>query len=156
MFSFEVARTHGARVYDGALQHDVVVGYKGLVFADLGSNAIVRIEMHSSDFPDDAESRSRAAFSGVDLTFDFGAVKLSGQEYFLPLRLHLQYHIHMPPESGLRRTAAPSVLALTEEFTNYAGVSAQSSLAFDGAAKPREASIRSTITFEQIGPPGEK
>jgi hypothetical protein len=156
VFSFEVPRAHGATVHDGTLQHDVVVGYEGLVLADETSNAIVRIEMHSSDFPDDAESRSRAAFSGVDLAFDFGAVKLGGQEYFLPLRLHLQYHIHMPPGSGLRRTASPSVLALTEDFRNYGSVSVQSALAFDGVAKPPEASVRSTITFDSIAPPGEK
>jgi hypothetical protein len=155
VYSFEVPHAHGLRIYDGALQHDVVVGFKGLIFADVVSNAILRVEIHSSDFPDDPEAVRQAAFSGVDLTFDFGAVKFGGREFFLPLHLHLQYHIHLP-DSGLHRTAVPSVLALTEDFRNYGSVSAQSALAFDGEAKPPETAIHSIIMFDPIVPPREK
>lgn len=119
----------------------------------MANNAILRIEIHSSDFPDDPEAVRRAAFSGVDLTFDFGAVKFEGREFFLPLHLHLQYHIHLP-DSEPHTTAAPSVLALTEAFRDYGGVSIRSTLGFDAAAP--ETAVHSTITFERIVPPGDR
>ena len=140
-------RAHGARIFDSAVRHDVVVGYEGLVFADVDSSAVLRVEIHSSDFPADPESIKRMAFSGVDLAFDFSAVKLGERDFFLPLRLQVQYHIHLPQGTGLPRTAAPSVLGLTETFRNYGSASVRSTVDFSGAVKPSEPSIHSTITF---------
>ncbi len=148
-FSFEVSHAHGTRIYDGAVQHDVVVGYRGLIFADAESKAVLRVEMHSSDFPNDPESVKLAAFAGVDLTLDYKPESLGGREHFLPLRYHLQWHIYMPRDLDKEtyRTAAPSILATTAE---YRGFSVRSAFATSENSPPKE-TVHSTITFGAIG-----
>ncbi len=151
-FSFEVSHEHGASTYDEAVRHDVVFGYRGLIFADAESNAVLRVEMHSSDFPNDPESVQLASFSGMDLTLDYKPENVGGREFFLPLRYHLQWHIHMPRdlEKETYRTAAPGILATTAEYRDYGGFSVRSTFAAGGvAAAPGEA-VHSTITFGGI------
>jgi len=142
VFSFEVPRAHGERVYDRGLGRDAVVRYSGRVYADAESNAVLRVETHSSDFPSGSE------FVGIDLVMDYKPAKIGGREYVMPQRFDLQWHRHLP--NAMRKTGRLAEdSSVQAEYKNYRGFSAESGVKF-----PESEEIRSTITFGGIA--GEK
>src|SRR5581483_2023973 len=75
-FAFTVPRSNGYPIVGP--KRTVVVGYKGLVFADPQTKAVMRIEVECVDVPFDAEFRS------VKLELDYRPAHLGGREWILP------------------------------------------------------------------------
>jgi hypothetical protein len=62
----------------------IIAAYRGFVYADELSNAVVRIQMHCIDLPADSDFRS------VELTLDYKPTRVAGQEFILPSHYLLQ------------------------------------------------------------------
>ena len=148
VFSFDVPRSHGERVYDRAVSREVTVGYQGLVYADAESKAVLRVDTHSSDFPSDSE------FIGIDLTLDYKAATLGGREFVLPYRFDLRWHRHIP-SARVKAKLLPEEASVEAEYKNYRSFSAQSAISYDGADSLPQGEAHSTITFGGT-PPVEK
>jgi hypothetical protein len=147
LFSFDVQRAHGVHVYDNAVRQDIVAGYKGLVYADAESKAVLRIETHSSDFPSESE------FRAIDLTLDYKAVKIGEREFVLPYRFALEWHRHKPGTLGKARTL-PQESSVEAEYKDYRGYSAKSGVTY-GAADS-QSDVRSSISFGEVASPEKK
>ncbi len=144
VFSFEVPRAHGETVYDHGLGRETVAGYTGRIYADAESNAVLRVETHSNDFPSDSE------FIWIDLTLDYKAAKIGGREFVLPSRFELQWHRHLP--NAMRKTGRLAEdSSVQAEYKNYRGYSAQSSVSYSESDD-----VHSTITFGAIATPEKK
>lgn len=145
VFSFEVPEALGARVLDGVEQRELVEGYKGLIYADAESKAVLRVETHLSDLRD------------IDLTLDYKAVKIGESEFVLPYRFDLERHqavLNSTP--GLARSVlreGPG-LSVTAEYQNYHVYSAQSGVAFGDADSQND--VHSAIIFGGIIPPEKR
>ena len=61
----------------------LIEGYKGLIYADAESKAVLRVETHMSG------SAPEPKFRGIDLMFDYKAVKIGEREFVLPYRFDL-------------------------------------------------------------------
>jgi hypothetical protein len=140
VFSFEVPRQYGEHVYDLDRRLEVTVGYAGLLFADAETNAILRVETHSSDFSGDSE------YTGIDLALDYKAARIGDREFVLPYGLNLQWHRRLP-DSSTRAGALPLESSVRAEYKNYRGYTAQSGESLD------EDGVHSTITFGGIASP---
>jgi hypothetical protein len=140
-FSFDVPRTHGARVYDNVAKRELVVGYHGLIYADADSKAVLRVETHSSNFPSESE------FTGMDLTLDYKVAKIGGNEFVLPYRFDLAWHRHIPGTLGKAREL-PQESGVQAEYRDYRQFSAQSAVSFDSGDQ-----VHSTITFGDVPSP---
>ncbi len=140
VFSFEVPRQHGERVHDLDRKLEVTVGYAGLLFADAETNAILRVETHSSDFSDDSE------YTGIDLAFDYKAAKIGDREFVLPYGFNLEWHRRLP-NSRTTAGALPMESSVRAEYKNYRAYTAQSAVSFD------EDGVHSTITFGGVASP---
>ncbi len=151
VLSFEVQGAHGAGVFDSVEQRELVEGYKGLIYADAASKAVLRVETHISDVLPEK-------FGGVDLTLDYTAVKIGEREFVLPYRFDLEWpHRHILIDSRgsrspiLREGPGLSVMA---EYQNYRVYSAQSGLAFGGADSQND--VHSAIRFGEMIPPEKR
>ena len=144
MFSFDVPRAHGAQVYDRLGKQDLLVGYQGLVYADVQSDTVLRVEIRSSDFPPESE------LTGMELTFDYKAVKLAEREFVLPYRFSMDLHSRIYP--GMHYLAEES--SVTADYQKYRVYSAQSAVVF-GEANSQD-DVRSAVTFGEIIPPEKK
>jgi hypothetical protein len=144
VFSFDVPRAHGAQVYDRLAKQDLLVGYQGLVYADVQSDTVLRVEIRSSDFPPESE------LTGMELTFDYKAVKLAEREFVLPYRFSMDLHSRIYP--GMHYLAEES--SVTADYQKYRVYSAQSAVVF-GEANSQD-DVRSAVTFGEIIPPEKK
>jgi hypothetical protein len=147
VFSFEVPGAHGARVLDSVERRELVEGYKGLIYAEAERKAILRVETHMADFPRESE------FKGIDLTFDYKAVKIGEREFVLPYRFELEWHRHKPGTSGSlngRGRVVPQESSVTVEYQNYRVYASQSGVAFGGADS--QSDVHSAISFGESIP----
>ena len=148
-FSFEVPAAHGARVLDNGDRREPVEGYKGLVYADAESKAVLRVETHLSDFPPESE------FRGIDLTLDYKAVKIGEREFVLPYRFNLERHQAISIPGGARPVIREGPgLTVTAEYQNYRVYSAQSGVAFGEADSQND--VHSAIIFGEPIPPEKR
>jgi hypothetical protein len=136
--SFDVPGSHGEHVYDHAVGREIVVGFKGRVYADAVSKAVLRVETHSSDFPGNSE------FKRIDLTLDYKMVAIGAHEYVLPYGFDVRWQ---------RQNQESSVRA---GYKDYHGLSAQSLVTYTGANSPAKDEIHSTITFGGVAVPATK
>jgi hypothetical protein len=144
VFSFEVPRSHGERVFDRAVKHEITAAYKGRLYADAETNAVLRVETSTSDFPSDSE------FIGIDLALDYKPAKIGEREFVLPSRFNLQWHRHLP-SPRLKAGLVPQESGVEAEYKNYRAFSAQSGVTF-----PASDDVHSTITFGEIAAPEKK
>jgi hypothetical protein len=146
VFSFDVPSSQGVRVYDGVAKRDVVVGYRGLVYADAESKAVLRMEIHGYGFAPDSE------FTGIDLTLDYKATRIADREFALPYRFDLEWHIRIPKTfSDLPPYGYP--LRVQAEYRDYRSLPAQS--AIQTGPDPHD-EVRSAIMFGDIASPEKK
>jgi hypothetical protein len=144
-FSFEVPAAHGARVLDNGDRREPVEGYKGLVYADVESKAVLRVETHLSDFSPGSQ------FRGIDLTLDYKAVKIGEREFVLPYRFDLERHQAISISGGARPVIRDGPgLSVTAEYQDYRGYTAQSGVAFGEPDSQND--VHSAIIFGEIIP----
>lgn len=85
VFTFTVTQSKGYAVYDEILKGWLTLGYQGAVYADAGTNAVMRLTMKCVDFP--PETR----YARLELTLDYKATELSGQKFILPSHVKLDW-----------------------------------------------------------------
>jgi hypothetical protein len=150
VLSFDVPGSHGARVYDQALGREIVVGFKGRVYADAATKQVLRIETHTtSEFPRNSE------FKSIDLALDYKITMISGREYVLPYRFDAKWHRQNQSALANERPL-PQESSVQAEFKDYRGFSAQSAIIYGEADSPLLEQIHSTITFGGIVSPKER
>jgi len=77
VFSFKVPQLpNGYAIMEG--NRTLIVPYKGSLFADAETKAVMRIQITCTDIP------SISAYRGVDLTVDYKKMQVAGQEFLLP------------------------------------------------------------------------
>jgi hypothetical protein len=170
VFSFHVPKAAGLSIYDAATESVTVASYDGVVMADAKTMAVLRIKVHSSDFPSDAESTSWGSFRSLDLTLDYRAAKIGGRELVMPESYLLQWGRYNPSSMDKLRVLAAGELTSQGEYKDYKPCCAEgvpdelrqrNSLHegltndTDSAANSAEPSVHSLITFGEIVPPKE-
>jgi hypothetical protein len=79
VFAFSVPQLpNGYGIMEG--KRTLVVPYKGFVFANAETHAVMRIQMTCTNIPQVSQYR------GVELTLDYKVTKVAGQEFILPSR----------------------------------------------------------------------
>jgi hypothetical protein len=113
IFSFRVPQPRGY-VLQGR-QGKVVVGYRGKLYADAVTAAVVRIEMNCTDIPPNPD------YSEVGLTLDYKPTAVAGRRFILPAHysLHVRNSLAVTEIEtdyrAYRRFAADSSITFSEE-----------------------------------------
>jgi hypothetical protein len=81
VYSFHVPQdTSKYTIYADSVKRQIVVGYRGLVYADRDTKMVMRIKMEVENIPVDFPVQS------VELDMNYDNAKISGQEFLLPLK----------------------------------------------------------------------
>jgi hypothetical protein len=97
VFTFDVPRSEGARVYDSD-NRPVVVAYHGFLYADGETHSVMRVETRLPEFP--AESNVKSML----VTLDYQVTKLGNHEFLLPQGFEI--HWARNPKDSLPKTPA--------------------------------------------------
>lgn len=82
-FAYHVDKEHGYHMLDGETKQEYTSAYKGVVYWDPSTNAIMRIIMETIDIPSSFPIRD------VIITLDYDLTKVGDQAYILPLHFEL-------------------------------------------------------------------
>ncbi len=94
-------------------ERTLLVPFKGSIFADAETHAVVRIQIECTDIPHVSE------YEKVELTLDYKPTKVAGQEYILPARFR----------TDIRRK--DSDVVMEAEYRDYQKFSADATIIFD-------------------------
>jgi len=83
VFSFSVPKSAGYSMYHGESKREYISAYKGLVYADVETKAIMRIKMDCVGIPADFPIKE------VGITLDYTPTKIADQEFVLPFHFEL-------------------------------------------------------------------
>lgn len=83
VFSFSVPKSAGYSMYHGESKREYTSAYKGLIYADHDSKAVMRIYMQCIDIPPDYPIKS------VEITLDYEPTKIGEETYVLPFHFEL-------------------------------------------------------------------
>ena len=81
VFSFNVGKDKGYSMYHGESKREYVSAYKGLVYADRDTKAVMRIKMECVGIPPDYPIHE------VGLTLDYNPTKIAEQEFTVDLQV---------------------------------------------------------------------
>lgn len=133
VFAFRVPHIRGYGLEES--KRILVVPYKGLVYSDAETGAVVRIEM-------ECEIPKNTEYKELEITLDYKPAQVAGKEFLLPSH----YHMHSRRQvavSGSAKGRDTVVAAVTSEtfneadYKNYRRFDADSSVTFDGDATPK-------------------
>jgi hypothetical protein len=83
VFSFKIDKSHGYSMYHQESKREYVSAYRGEIFADQETKAIMRIKMECVGIPADYPIKQ------VAITLDYKPTKISDQEFVLPFHFEL-------------------------------------------------------------------
>lgn len=83
VFSFSVPKSAGYSMYHGETKREYISAYKGLIYADRETKAVMRIKMDCVGIPADY------AIKEVGITLDYTPTKIGDTEYVLPFHFEL-------------------------------------------------------------------
>jgi hypothetical protein len=83
VFSFRVPKSAGYSMYHGESKREYISAYRGLVYADHDTKAVMRITMACVGIPTDYPIHS------VAITLDYNPTKVGDQEFVLPFHFEL-------------------------------------------------------------------
>ncbi len=83
VFAYSVPQSKGYSMYHGESKREYTAAYKGLIYSDVQSKAVMRITMLTSGIPADFPVRE------VSLTLDYSPTKIADQEYVLPYHFEI-------------------------------------------------------------------
>jgi hypothetical protein len=83
VFSFSVPKSAGYSMYHGETKREYISAYKGLIYADQETHAVMRIKMECVGIPADY------AIKEVGITLDYTPTKIGESEYVLPFHFQL-------------------------------------------------------------------
>jgi len=111
VFAYHVPQSRGYGLVE--TKRTVQVAFKGFVYADYETKAVVRIEMKCIDIPADSE------YQALELKLNYRSVKVAGGEFILPADFTLRYSLHHREDTS------------EAEYTNYRRFSADATVKFD-------------------------
>jgi hypothetical protein len=117
VLSFRVPQSKGYSLTEPG--RTLLVAYRGLVFADLETKAVMRIEMECMGIPGDSE------YNGVNLTLDYKPTQVAGQQFTLPSH----YLLHV-------RKAEGEVIS-NSDYRAYRRFGAEATITFDSEKQQR-------------------
>ncbi len=118
VFSYRVPKSKGYAIQDG--KRTTVVAFKGLVYADVQTNAVMRIEMQGVDIPLHGSS-----YQSLSLTLRLlQLIKVAEQEFVLP------------SDFEFNSRQAERTTEVDAEYRNYRRFGADVTIQF-GAVDPR-------------------
>jgi len=112
VFSYRVPKSKGYSIQEG--EQTTVVAFKGLIYADAETKAVMRIEMQGMDFP------ASSSYRALTLTLHYKLTRVAEQDFVLPSDFELNSR-----QSG-GATEARS------EYKNYRRFSADATIQFGG------------------------
>ncbi|MGD1093211.1 MAG: hypothetical protein ABSB35_14625 [Bryobacteraceae bacterium] len=83
VFSYSVPKSAGYSMYEGESKREYTSAYKGLIYADRETKAVMRITMVTVDVPADYPIHE------VAITLDYNPTKIGDQEFVLPFHFQL-------------------------------------------------------------------
>jgi hypothetical protein len=83
VFSFRVPKSAGYSMYEGESKREYVSAYRGMVYADRDTKAVMRIKMDCVGIPADYPIKD------VGITLDYTPTKIADQEFVLPFHFEL-------------------------------------------------------------------
>ena len=104
--AFDVPAGHGEHISYGG-SNNISVSFKGRVYADEESKAVLRVETHAVDLP------KEVGYQGIDLTLDYRAAKIGNREFALPYRFDGRWN-------GRVRMADVNIRAEYKDYHPYA------------------------------------
>ena len=110
VFSYRVPKSKGYVIQEG--KRTTVVAFKGLVYADAETNAVMRIEMQGIDFP------ASSSYQSLTLKLNYKLTKVAEQEFVLPSDFELNSR-----QSG-------GTTEVDAEYRNYRRFSADATIQF--------------------------
>jgi hypothetical protein len=113
VFSFSVPKSAGYSMYHGETKREYVSAYKGLIYADHETKAVMRIKMDCVGIPSDY------AIKEVGITLDYTPTKIGDTEYVLPFHFEL----------NSKETKA--VMKNTADYKLYRKFGAETTITFD-------------------------
>jgi len=111
VFAFKVPQSRGYTLVESG--RSIEVPFKGLVYADYETGAVMRIAIKCTDIPGDSE------YTDADVTLDYRTARVAGQEIIVPA--HYLAHFRM----------ARGEVTNEATFTAYRQFSADSTVKFD-------------------------
>jgi hypothetical protein len=85
VFAFQVPQSRGYSLVES--KRPIQVPFRGFVYADYQTGAVVRLEMKCTDIPGDSE------YTAADLTLDYKPAKVGDQEFILPSHSLANFHM---------------------------------------------------------------
>jgi len=110
VFNYSVPQSHGYSMYHGESKREYTSAYKGLVYADVQSKAVMRITMETAGVPADFPIHQ------VNLTLDYSPTKVAEQEYVLP------YHFELTSKESKADTTNRADYRLYQKFGAEASI----------------------------------
>jgi len=83
VFAYAVPQAKGYSMYHGESKREYTSAYKGLIYAEIQSKAVMRITMETAGIPADFPIHE------VTITLDYNPTKIAEQEYVLPYHFEL-------------------------------------------------------------------
>jgi len=132
VFAFRVPAAKGYGLVGS--RGTILVAYKGLLYADAQTGAVLRIEMEC-EIPHDSE------YQRLELTLDYKPIEVAGHAFNLPSHFHLHSIKEAPPIAGpsAMPTKSPGVLSETTneaDYKSYRRFDAESEITFGDDVRP--------------------
>jgi len=139
VFSYAVSKEKGYSMYHGESKREYTSAYKGLVYADVQSKAVMRIRMETDGIPADFPIHE------VIIMLDYNPTKIAEQEYVLP------YHFELTSKEIKAETKNDADYRLYQKF------GAEASITFGDIAPIPEDQLKEQPTpSPQKAAPGKK
>ena len=110
VFAYSVPKSKGYSMYHGESKREYTSAYKGLVYADVQSKAVMRIKMETDGIPGDFPIHE------VNIMLDYSPTKISEQEYVLP------YHFELTSKEVKAETKNDADYRLYQKFGAEASI----------------------------------
>jgi hypothetical protein len=114
VFGFHVPQSRGYVL--GQSRGSIRVPFEGFVYADAQTHAVLRIQLKCTGIPVKSEYRA------LDLTLEYKAAQVAGQEFILPSHFVLHYYNSLDDRDHINDA----------RFTAYRRFSAEATIQFDG------------------------
>jgi hypothetical protein len=115
VFAFRVAQPEGYAIEEP--KRIIRVAYRGLLYADYQTKAVLRIELECIKFPADS------TYQAVEFTLDYQPTQVAGQEFTLPS--HYQLHA--------RRVFGETTIDI--DYKSYRRFGAEATIVFDDSTQ---------------------
>ncbi len=110
VFGYTVPKSNGYSMSHEESKREYTSAYKGLIFADLQSKAVMRITMETVGIPPDFPIHE------VKITLDYNPTKIADQEYVLP------YHFELTSKEVKAETTSRAEYRLYQKFGAEASI----------------------------------